>query len=127
MKILDVIMRVLLGLISLLPILGITGVFPQPTADMYTPQGWAFISVLFTSPYIMPLMGAVFVACFVLTVLNRMALAAILLAPITVNIICFHVFLDAAPISASGIPAYVLLACNAYFLWRNRSKYKVLW
>ncbi|MEK7137716.1 MAG: hypothetical protein AAB853_05540 [Patescibacteria group bacterium] len=41
--------------------------------------------------------------------------------------ITFHWFLDAAPISAAAIPAYILLAINAFFLWENRGKYRSLW
>jgi hypothetical protein len=56
-----------------------------------------------------------------------MALVAALLAPITVNVMCFHWFLDAAPVSASSSLGYILLVLNAFFLWDNCDKLKKLW
>ena len=127
MKILNVIMRILLILILVMPVLGTIGVFPPPTEDMFTPQGWAFISALMNTGYMMPLMGLLNVVCLILVIMNRTALAAVLLAPFTVNVILFHVFLDASPVSAAAIPAYVLLITNVFFLWWNWGKYEKLW
>jgi hypothetical protein len=128
MKILSIVLRVLLILLLLMPIGGVLGFFPEPTADMYTtPEAWAFMSALMSTGYMMPLMVVVFVACAILMIIGRTALAAILLAPITVNIVAFHIFLDATPISANSSMAYVFLALNAFFLWENRKKYKALW
>ncbi len=124
MKILSTVLRVLLMLLLLMPIAGILGFFPPPTAEMYTPQGWAFISALMNTGYMMPLLGIMFAVVVVLLVMNKTALAALLLAPITVNIMCFHWFLDAAPVSASSSLAYLLLILNAFFLWQNWGKYQ---
>jgi putative oxidoreductase len=127
MKILRIVLRILLGLLLLMPILGVTGVFPAPTADLYTPDGWAFMSALMNAGYLMPLLGIVFAVVLLLTIMNRMALAAIILAPVAVNIICFHAFVDTGLISPSaslGIPLFLI---NAFFLWDNRKKYKGLW
>lgn len=126
MKALRITLRVLLSLLCLIPILGTLGVFPAPTADLYTPSGWAFMSALMASGYIMPALGITFFAVFVLTVSNRMALAAILLAPITVNVISFHAFVDTGLFSPSSIMGVLLLIINAFFLWDNRAKYKAL-
>ena len=35
MKIVNVVLKVLLSLILVLPILGLTGIFPPPTRDLY--------------------------------------------------------------------------------------------
>jgi hypothetical protein len=102
MKILTIILKVLLGLLFIMPVLGTLGVFPAPTADLYTPQGWAFMSAMMATGYMMPLLGITFAICLILLVTGRTALMAIILAPVTVNIICFHVFLDATPVSASS-------------------------
>ena len=126
MKILTIILRVLLGLVLLLPILGAVGVFPAPTADLYTPQGWAFINALMDTGYIMPLIGLLCFVCLILVIIGRTALAAVLLAPFTVNVVLFHFFLDGTPIGAL-VPAAVLLLLNAFFLWSERSKYRMLW
>ncbi len=127
MKILNIVMRILLGLLLVTPILGATGVFPAPTADLYTPTGWAFMSALMASGYIMPLLGILCAMCVVLIAMNKTALAAILLAPMTVNVICFHAFVDTGLVSPSAIMGVLLLILNAYFLWVNRMKYKALW
>jgi putative oxidoreductase len=123
MKALHVFAKVLLGLLCILPILGTLGVFPAPTADMYTPEAWAFMSAMMNTGYIMPLLGVSFAICFVLLVLNKTALMAVMLAPLTVNIMLFHWALDAAPVSGNSVMAYVLLVLNVYFLRINWSKY----
>ncbi len=127
MKILRIVLRVLLCLLLLLPILGVFGVFPAPTADLYTPSGWAFMETLMNARYLMPVMGVVFVASFILTIMNRMALVTILLAPVTVNIVCFHAFVDTGLFTPSSSLGLLLLALNVFFLWDNRKKYKALW
>lgn len=127
MKILTVVLRYLLTLLLLMPVLGALGVFPAPTADLYTPQGWAFMSAMMATGYMMLLLAVLCAVCIVLLVLNRTAVAALLLAPMTVNVMMFHWFLDAAPVSASSSMGYLLLILNAYFLWRNLPKYKKLW
>ena len=78
MKILHSVCRVLLGLLCIVPILGTTGVFPAPTADLYTPIGWAFMSALMASGYLMPLLGLTFFVVLACVILNRTALAAII-------------------------------------------------
>jgi hypothetical protein len=127
MKILTIILKVLLGLLFIMPVLGTLGVFPAPTADLYTPQGWAFMSAMMATGYMMPLLGITFAICLILLVTGRTALMAIILAPVTVNIICFHVFLDATPVSASSSMGWMLLILNAFFLWQERAKYRQLW
>jgi putative oxidoreductase len=127
MKIINGIARVLLGLLVSTPILGVTGVFPEPTADLYTPEGWAFMSALMDAGYLMPLLAITCVVVLVLTIMNKMALAAVILAPLSVNIICFHAFVDTGLLSPSPILGELLFLLNVYFLWVNRAKYKALW
>jgi putative oxidoreductase len=126
MKITRIVLRILLCLLLVTPILGATGVFPAPTADLYTPNGWAFMSALMDSGYMMPLLAILCAIVIALTAMNKTALAAILLAPMTVNVIAFHAFVDTGLLSLSaslGIPLFLL---NAFFLWDNRAKYKTL-
>ncbi len=127
MKILRIVLRVLVCLLLLTPILGVTGVFPAPTAELYTPAGWAFMSALLHSGYVMPLIGILCAVAIVLFILGRTALAAILIAPLSVNVICFHAFVDTglmSPSASLGIPLFLI---NAFFLWDHRKKYKALW
>ena len=128
MKILNIILKVLLCLLLVMPILGVLGIFPKPTPEMYrTPEAFAFINMLFTTGYILYLEALVFAASIILIILNRTAIAALLILPITVNIVGFHLFLDGGLFTASAVLADILLLLNAYFLWQNRARYKVLW
>lgn len=127
MKIINIILRVVLGLLFISPILGVLGVFPAPTADMYnTPQAFAFIQSLYSASYIMWIMGLVFLTALILTIMNRMAAVALLILPVTVNIVAFHAFLDGGLFTAGAIMANVLFLINIYLLWVNRDTYKTL-
>ncbi len=128
MKTIHIILKVVLCLLIVTPILGALGIFPAPTADLYnTPEAFVFIQVLYTSGYLTYLMAIVFAISIVLIVTNRMALASLLILPITVNIVAFHLFLDGGLLTSGAIMANILLLINAYFLWQNRLQYKVLW
>lgn len=128
MKILNVVLRIVLGLILIMPILGAFGVFPPPTADLYnTPEAFVFIDILNTTGYIMYLMAIVFAFSIFLIATNRMALVAIILFPITLNILSFHLFLDGGLFTAGAILGNVLFALNLYFFWQNRDRYMLLW
>lgn len=127
MKIVRIVLRLLLCLLLLIPILGTLGVFPEPTADLYTQNGWAFMSALMASGYMMPLLGILCAVVFVLTAINKTALGAVLLAPLTVNVIGFHAFVDTGLFSPSATLGILLLFLNAFFLWDNRATYKTLW
>ncbi len=127
MKILRIILKVIFGLVLFIPVLGAIGVFPPPTADMYSPPGWAFMQALMATGYILQLIGLTCGVCLVLVIIGRTALAAVLVAPLTLNIVLFHLVLDHSMFSPAAIPAWVLLLTNAYFLWAERQKYRALW
>jgi putative oxidoreductase len=128
MKILNIILRIVLGLLLISPILGALGVFPPPTPDLYnTPEAFEFINVLMEGKYITYMIAVVFAIAAVAIAMNRMAFAALLILPITVNIISFHLFLDGGLFTAGAIMANVLFLINLYFLWQNRGRYAALW
>jgi putative oxidoreductase len=128
MKIVNIILKVLLCLLMAMPILGATGVFPGPTADLYNnAQAFSFIDILMQTKYIMYIMAAVFAAAIVLIIMSRTALAALLILPITVNIIGFHAFLDGGLLTPGAIMGNLLLVLNVYFLWYSRKTYAPLW
>lgn len=128
MKIINIVLRVILCLILLFPILGALGIFPAPTPDLYkTPQAFAFIEMLFVTKYIMYTQALVFLIAIILAAMNRMAIVALLILPITVNIVLFHAFLDGGLLTSGAIMANLLLALNIYFLWQNRGIYKNFW
>lgn len=122
------VIRILFGLLLLMPVAGGLGFLPQPTADMYsTPESWSFIEELMNTGYMMPLVALTCLAGSILSFTKRTALAGVVLAPFTVNVILFHVFLDAVPVSAAAIPAYMLLGFNVWLLWDSRESYRALW
>ncbi|MDQ5889994.1 MAG: hypothetical protein QG609_487 [Patescibacteria group bacterium] len=126
-KIINIVLRILLSLLLVMPILGVLGVFPAPTRDLYqTQEAYDFIITLSNSGYIMWMMAAVFAICLILTLKNKMAAVALLLLPITLNIIGFHTFLDGGLLAYGSIMAIAFFLINLYFLWENRNRYKVL-
>lgn len=126
-KTINIFLKIVLSLILIMPILGVLGVFPQPTADMYkTKESYDFVMALYSSGYIMWTMGVVFALCLILILKNKMALVSLLLLPITLNILGFHMFLDGGLFNAGAIMADVLFALNLYFLYQNRDQYKAL-
>lgn len=128
MKTLNIIFKILLALILVSPILGVLGIFPEPTREMYnTDAAYQYIVTLMSTDYIMYMMTAVFFISFILIFMNRMALVALLLLPITLNIVGFHAFLDGGLLTAGAWMGNVLFLLNMYFLWKNRDTYKVLW
>ncbi len=128
MKIFNIILKVLLCLLMVSPILGALGIFPAPTADLYrTDEAFAFIDMLFRTHYIVYIQALVFAASIVLIIMKRTAIAALLITPITVCIIGFHIVLDGGLFVPDAIMADILLALNIYFLWQNRAHYKTLW
>lgn len=127
MKVLHIILKVLLCLVLVIPVLGTLGVFPAPTADLYSPDGWAFMQAMMATGYMMPLIGVTCAATLILLIIGKDALAAVILAPFTVNVMLFHAFGDKNIFMVSSILGWALFLLNVYFLWANRKKYKALW
>ena len=110
-----------------MPILGTLGIFPAPTADMYTSSiAFDFIMILMHAGYVMWMMSVVFALCLVLIMKNKMAAVALLLLPISLNIVGFHAFLDGGLLTGGAMMGNVLLLINLYFLYQNRRLYKML-
>ncbi len=126
-KAVDIALQVFLSLILVLPILGWLGVFPPPTQDLYnTPEAFAFIQTITEGRYITIIMVMVHVVALVLLWTRRTALAALLILPITVNVVAFHAFLDGGLLMPGAIPGNIMLPINAYFLWKHRREYAPL-
>ena len=124
----NVFLKIVFSLILVMPILGALHVFPAPTPDMYNnPQLFAFIRMLMDSAmYIDYIMAIVFAVSLVLMWTKRVALAALLVLPITVNIVAFHMFLDGGLFTSGSIPGVIFAALNVYFLWQQRASYSQL-
>ena len=114
----DLILRIILGVILL--IFGLN-TFIQFMPMPEPPEGagkllWAFAK----SGYIFPMIGVVKIVVGLLLLINRyVALALLLLAPFSVNIILFHLVLDPKGIAA----ALIVTALNIYLLFAYKDKY----
>ncbi len=83
-------------------------------------EAGAFMGALVATGYMMPLVGLVEVVSGALLLSNKyVAIALLLLAPISVNIVAFHLFLDPANI----VPALLVAIMNVYLLLANKSKF----
>jgi hypothetical protein len=126
-KIVDIVLKILLSLLLVMPILGATGIFPPPTPDLYnTPQAFEYIRVLMDAKYVTLMMAVVFAIALVCLWTKREPLAALLILPITLNIVGFHLVLDGGLFTGGAIMGNILLLLNAYFLWKHRMAYKSL-
>jgi hypothetical protein len=122
MKILNTILKVLLTLLLVSPVMGLFQNM-QPTAEMYgTPEAFAFIQMMMSSGYLNYAILIVFLTAAVCLWTGRVALASILILPITVNIIGFHAFLDGGLLKAGAVMGNILLLLNVYFLYQSREK-----
>ena len=127
MKIINIVLKVLLSLILVTPILGLTGVFPPPTRDLYnTDEAFRFIETLNEVRYISVIMAVVHVLALVCLWSRRTALAALLILPITVNVVGFHLVLDGGLLTGGAVLGNIMLLLNAYFLWQQRQQYAPL-
>ncbi len=118
---LPTIARILLGLIFL--VFGLNGFLhfiPQPKKPM-SEEAMAFVGGLMKSGYMFPLIAGTQVLVGVLLLLNRFVpLALALIAPVIVNIVAFHVFLNR---SGLGL-ALVVLVLELYLAWAYRHSYR---
>ena len=78
-----------------LAFLGLIGYIVSLPAPSYNEAGMAFLGALFNTGYMFHLMSIIFVLSGLMFIFNRFsAFGAVLLAPISVNIALFHIFLD---------------------------------
>jgi putative oxidoreductase len=126
-KAVDIALKVVLSLILAMPILGWLGVFPPPTPDLYnTDQAFAFIQTITEGRYITMIMVVVHVIALVCLWTRRTALAALLILPITVNVVAFHAFLDGGLLTPGAVLGNIMLLINVYLLWQHRHEYAPL-
>ena len=127
-KYLDVGVKVVLSLILIMPVMGGLGIFPPPTADMYnTPEAFEFITLLSTfGVYINYALMATCALALIALWIGREALAALLILPVTVNVIGFHLFLDGGLLTLSALMGNVMALLNLYLLYRHQNKYQPL-
>ncbi|NBS67551.1 hypothetical protein EBT31_01370, partial [bacterium] len=123
----DIVLKIVLSLIMIMPIFGALGFFPAPTADLYnTPEAFTFIQTLMSAGYINAIMAIIFILALVALWTKREALTALLILPLTVNIVAFHLFLDGGLFTAGAVMGNILALINIYFLWQQRAMYRPL-
>jgi hypothetical protein len=120
MKTVILIARVLLGLIF--TVFGLNGFLHFLSMPAPPQPALAFFGALAATGYMIPLLFASQVVGGALLLLGVVPLALVILAPVIVNIVAFHVFL--AP---GGLPLAIVVAALASFLaWTHREAYRPL-
>ena len=119
MKHLPVIARVLLGLIF--AVLGVVGLFelgPQP--EMGEEAG-AFMGAIMDTGYLWPVIKVTEIVCGVLLILGIFVpLALVVLAPVVLNILLFHIFLVPPGLEV----AVTMLVLGTYLAYHHRSSFR---
>ena len=120
--------KILFSLILVLPIIGTLGLFPPPTRDLYnTDIAFSFIEMLTEVGYINYMMVAVHLVTLVALWSRREALAALIITPITANVVGFHLVIDGGLLTGGAVLGNIMLVLNLYLLWKNRKAYENLW
>jgi hypothetical protein len=113
--------RILLGLVFF--VFGLNGFLnfiPPPSTPM-PERAMTFIGALMGSGYMLPLIAGTQMIAGALLLANRfVALALLLLAPVIVNIVAFHVFLEP---SGTAI-AFGVLALEVFLAWVHRAAFR---
>ncbi len=119
MKIAVIIVRVLMGLLFLFAsIVVLFNLFPQPEL---TGNSKIFMDGVNASKYLMPLIKITELLCGIAFVSGFFVpLATVVIAPITINILLYHIFVD-----TSGLPvAIFLVLANLFLAYADRDKFR---
>jgi putative oxidoreductase len=115
------IVRILLGL--LLVLAGASKLIPMSPPPPHNEAATAFMAALVATGYLMPIIAVTEIFAGVCFVLGRfVALAAVVLVPISLNIVLFHVLLD----TSGALPGFFVGAANLYLLAVSFPKYQDL-
>lgn len=100
-----------------------SGFLPQPSFPENS-EASKFMTSLGATGYILPIVGALEVYIGGLLILKKwVPFALILLAPISVNILLFHFFLD---LSGGMIGALVVAVLNTILIYKHWPQFKTL-
>ena len=115
------IIRIALGLALL--VFGANKLFAFIPMEAPTGSAGEFMSSLNATGYIFPVLGVLEMIIGIMLLLKKwIAFALILLAPISINILLFHLFLG-----ISGLPiAVLILAFNVILIYKRWPQYKTL-
>lgn len=115
------VLRIILG--AMLIVFGINKFLDfLPALEFANPDAGTFFGALANS-YVIKTVGIVEVLVGLLLVLGKsVPFALVVLAPISINIILFHITLDPANIA----PAIFVFFVNAFLIYKNWDHYKLL-
>lgn len=113
--------QIIFGLLLLFFVLNAFLMFlPAPN---FNEAGTAFLGALFNTGYVIYIMQIVFILSAIMFIFDKWsAFGAVLLAPITLNILLFHVFLDIT----GWYVALVVIALNVYLGAIHWPRYKAM-
>lgn len=115
--------RLLLGLLFL--VMGLNGFLNfLPAPASIPPKAGAFFGAMMATGYLVPLVSGTQVLAGVLLLINRFVpLALVILAPVIMNIIFYHIFLS----PTMGIPvAAAAVLLELYLAWTYRAAFRPL-
>jgi len=111
--------QIILGLALLL--FGLNTFLQFMPAPIFNEAGTAFLNALFATGYIFPLMGIIWILAGLLFIFNRCSsFAAVLIFPISVNLLLFHLILDIS----GWIFALIIFILNLHLLYVHWNTYK---
>ena len=115
--------RILMGLaFFVFGLNGFLNFLPQPSKPMPEAAG-AYLGGLLKSGYMFPLIAGTQLLVGVLLLLNLFVpLALVLIMPVLVNIVAFHIFLE----PSGTAPGVILMALELYLAWVYRDAYRPL-
>jgi putative oxidoreductase len=117
MKIVEIIVRILLGLVF--TVFGSNAFLHfMPMPPMPGPAG-AFLGATNETGYLYVVAGCQVLGGLILLIGRYIPLGLTLLGPVIVNILCFHIFMN-----HQGLPLALVVAVLALFLlWRHRANF----
>ena len=121
MRIVAIVARILLGLVFF--VFGLNGLHPFMPNPPATPPAAAFFGALAATHYMFVLIfGAQVIGGALLLLGLAVPFALVILAPVIVNILCFHIFLapDLLPL------ALVVAALEVFLAWYYRAAFAPL-
>ena len=115
--------EICLGLIFF--VYGLSGFFNFFSSPTPLPESHEFLYGLSAAPYFFPLLKGAEVLCGFALIINRcVKLSLVALAPIIINIILFHLFLDLS-VESMIVPSLITVFYVA-LLWKYRKDFKIL-
>ena len=107
----------------ILVVLGTMAFMNLPLPGFYLPKALAFLQALGDTGYMNYVTGIIQILVGLMFITRRyVALGAVILMPISFNIVIFHLFLDLKTI----IPGLIIFALNVFILYTEHDKYKSL-